>query len=232
MKPPGDVMSETAPRPRKNQSTPTPPAEDFNGPAAPGRLFLAFVSRPRIFTMTHVLRSLSPVLCAALAIFSSLLTGCSTGTIVLVPVMGGKEKVRVELTAHGPTHAAEDGFEIQFVSFVPNKAPKTPDFIFLIGVKDAKPPRSITVEDITDEASRMFLTDEAPKVTAGVWRGELLTLPLSDPRIEWIHRMNSEIRIFRFTIIAADGHRVVLDQASSFPTYIKDVVREAYGLKS
>jgi hypothetical protein len=44
--------------------------------------------------------------------------------------------------------------------------------------------------------------------------------------------MNSEIRIFRFTIIAADGHRVVLDQASSFPTYIKDVVREAYGLKS
>ena len=171
-------------------------------------------------------------LLSALAVFALSLAGCGTGATVLVPVLGGRERVRVEFTNHGPAHAEADGFEVQFAGFINNTPPKTPDFGFTVSVaKNTPPPRRITVEDITEEAPVPYLTDEAPVVKDGAWRGVIAGIDAHDPRTEWLYRVNNDLRIFRFTIIADDGHKIVLDQASNYPTYIKTAIRITFGEK-
>ncbi len=169
---------------------------------------------------------------SSLAVFSLLFAGCGTrGTTMLVPVNGGRERVRVDFTSHGPAHAEADGFEVQFAGFLPNPAPKTPDFCFTLSIHGVPPPRRITVEDITDEAPVLFFTDENPTVKNEAWRGLITGIDAHDPRTAWLYHVNDDLRIYRFTVIAADGHKVVLDQASNYPNYIKTAIRTFFGEK-
>jgi hypothetical protein len=179
-------------------------------------------SLPRFFFIGQI---------CALAVFSLSLDGCSSGATVLVPVMGGREKVRVEFTSHGPAHASADGFEVTQAGFVPNPAPKPPDFSFTVSVKGVPPPRRIVIEDITEETAVLFFKDENPTVKDGMWHGLIAGIDAHDPRTEWLYRLNNDLRIYRFTITTADGHTLVLDQPSNYPTFLKMAIRTSFGEK-
>ena len=159
-------------------------------------------------------------------------SGCgSASTTVLVPVLGGNEKVRVDLTPRGPAHANEDGFETTVAGFIPNAPPQRADLAFAFTVKNGQAPRRVSVEDISEDAPVLMVTDEAPALTKNEWRGVVAGIASTDPRIEWLHRMNNEIRIYRFTIIAADGHKVVLNQAANYPSFLKTMISDSLAPK-
>lgn len=156
------------------------------------------------------------------------LSGCGTGsTTVLVPALGGKEKIRVELTSQGPAHSKADGFETIIAGFVPNSPPKPADMAFAFISKDSQAPRRVLIEDITEESPVTIVTDEAPALKNNQWRHIISGIAVTDPRIEWLQRMNAEIRIYRFTITAAEGHKVVLDQATNYPSFVKSMISES-----
>lgn len=180
---------------------------------------------------------MAPFTRLSLALFTLLSAGgCVTGsrgnTTMLIPVAGGREKVRVEFTRNGPAHPSADGFAVISAGVVLDPTRRQLDFGFELAVKPATPPRRVTVEDITDDTALLYITDEKPVVDGGRWRGTVLAISPSEPRAEWISRLNDEIRIYRFTVVAADGHTVVLDQARSYPGYVKSVIRVGLGEKN
>jgi hypothetical protein len=182
--------------------------------------------------MSHLLRFFSARRLTALAVVSLLLAGCGTGgTTVLVPVNGGREKVRVEFTAHGPAHASAEGFEVMAAGFIPYPAPKKPELGFSIVAKGAPPLRRINVEDITEEAPVTMFTDEAPVFKDGTWWGIIKETDAHDPRIDWLYRANNDLRIYRFTLTTTDGRTLVLDHPSNFPTFLKAAIRASFGEK-
>jgi hypothetical protein len=163
----------------------------------------------------------------ALVSLAAVFTGCTTTTTVLVPVLGDTEKIRVDIGSSGPAKVSGDGFEVTFAGFIPHPAPQRPDFAFGFTVKNAQAPRRVIIEDITEEKSTLLLTDDAPTLSGNQWRRDVTGMLATDPRLEWLTKLNNEMRIYRFTITAADGHKVVLNQATSYPGFAKTQILES-----
>ncbi len=131
----------------------------------------------------------------------------------------------------GFVNAEDNDFKIEAAQFEVDPVTKRDTYIFKLISKTGAVPRSIRVEDVSDEAPVTWVEDAAPKLTdrRWVWRSD--PVPADRANLRWVFEIESCFRVCRFTIVAADGRTVVLHQPCSYPDFVKAFFRQQLGLE-
>ncbi len=146
-----------------------------------------------------------------------------------VTVAGGESiKVRIE---HGDAKRVENSeIKIEVAGFVADRTRR--EIVFVFGFKEKKMewPRSVTVEDVTGDDAEMVVSDASPRLTRdGIWRGTAPPLRRGDPGLGWLAEAGDTFKVFRLTILTADGRRLVMFQAAIWGPELKATFRHMLG---
>jgi len=177
-------------------------------------------------------RTLLLTLCS----LAGLLAGCESNplisgkTTVLVPIAGG-QMAKMTFGSKGPILEENADFKITGLpTLAPDKAKGYVDYEFGLEMKSDAIPRSITVDDFSEDPILVLVQDKAPHLTKRVWRGSVLKMDGKDKRLGWLTSLDDSVRVMRFTVVLADGSVSTVNQAVSYPAYYKEIIRKSLGL--
>lgn len=170
---------------------------------------------------------------SACALMLALATaGCATGDYAYVTTVATGERIHIPLERGTPVPARKGDITIAFAALVPTvSANKELGYFFGLEDKNPTPPKSIRVEDISDEHPVLMGEDLDPKLTNHRWSLKSRMFKGAEPEMLWIANVDNSMRVFRFTITAQDGTTTVLDQGWMVPGWAKAPMRQALGLK-
>lgn len=109
------------------------------------------------------------------------------------------------------------------------------ELLYTFGFREKKKaaPRSVTVEDVSGDTPVVLVADLAPELDSnGSWKGNSIPHRRFDPTLGWVTDLGDTIKVFRFTVILADGRPFILHQASVWSGSSKQFVREILGYDS
>jgi hypothetical protein len=89
----------------------------------------------------------------------------------------------------------------------------------------------VRVEDVTeDEPAPLLLAEDThPYLSGSHWHFESPSKNSSDPDIAWVLNIEDSSRVYRFTILLADGQRIELYQMTNFSAQEKTMIRRTLG---
>ena len=162
----------------------------------------------------------------------ALLAGCNAGPKTFKFPISGGEMVSISFNNGTIVPGEDDDFKIELAQFQVNGKGQPGVYLFRLWSKKGAVPRSVKVEDVSENEPVVLLEDAAPKLTADR-RWICITPPVAADRenLRWVFEIESCFRIYRFTIGMPDGRAVVLYQACSYPDFIKAVFRQLLGLE-
>jgi hypothetical protein len=170
----------------------------------------------------------------ALPLLASLVVicaGCQSGSIsAVVPVAGGGH-INVPMRAGGPPPAEGDGFRVDRATIAPAKDTRELRYDFALVAANQPDLRRIQIDDISDETAVTWIDDANPQFKERRWAASTEMIPAEDPRLKWMFQITPSLRVFRFTLTHADGRKTTLDQVSTFPPFVKQAIRAAWGEK-
>jgi hypothetical protein len=143
-----------------------------------------------------------------------------------VDAVGG-ETVRVEFNRAGPVMAENDDVRIIIASIVPFDGHLIQ--LFRFAEKRGKLPRSVKVEDVTAEAPEVFVDEKNPKFfinpkksdIKNIWEWRSAPLDKIGWKAIWLYDPDETLRIYRFTIVTSDGRKLVMNQVTPYPAFVK-----------
>lgn len=180
--------------------------------------------------MTRILAAL-----AALVTLGTV-TGCVApgmgGLETKVSISGG-ESVPIFFDSHGIVHAENDDVYIASAALMPklNEGKKV-TYQFAFQEKHHAVPRSVKVEDVTDDQAVTWVDDPHPTLDAkGNWEQILPAFEPDRSKVQWLYELETSIRVYRFTIVTADGRTLVMYEGANYPAYVKKFFRIQLGLE-
>jgi hypothetical protein len=159
--------------------------------------------------------------------------GCATGDYAYVTRISSGEKIQIPLARGTPLRPKQGTIEIMYAGMRPNMVPQNKQMIYFFGFleKSGKPPRSIRVEDVSDEKAVLMVEDLNPVLKDKIkWGMESKPIPAGDPLLQWVTYVDDAMRVFQFTIIDSEGKKIVLNQGWYVPAWAKPAVRHAIGM--
>lgn len=165
--------------------------------------------------------------CTLLAAFS----GCATTEATIKLPTAGGEMIPIDFSRGSAVHAENKEVAIDNARFEPDLKTKQAAYVFGFHLKQGGTPRSVKIEDVTDDAAVVMVADEHPKIEAGrwTWRGEPFTIDFSNSR--WLFEIDNSIRVYRFTIVTSDNRSLVMHEAFNYPPFVKTAIRQQLGLE-
>lgn len=159
------------------------------------------------------------------------LAGCASGVVSqVIPVAGG-EKISVPITRQGPKPGETDGYRVTSTAFHPSKDTRAGAYRFSMLAKKTPALRSIRVDDISDEQAVVLYEDKNPKFENNVWTGESVQIAAESPNLRWVFQITLSIRIYRFTLVHADGREESFTHPTLYPPVLKAFMRSVWGEK-
>jgi hypothetical protein len=156
----------------------------------------------------------------------SLLAGCTTGSFwVNVPISGG-DTVPLELIQGGIVHAENEDFKVDSAVMQFDPKTKSATYVFEFEVKHGAAPRSVKVEDISDEAPVTLYQADTVKLENGHWKVRGASFVPDRQNSKWLYQIENTIRVCRFTIVTGDGRTEVLNEGCNYYAFIKDLIRQ------
>ena len=174
---------------------------------------------------------LRPVRLARAALLLVALAGCATGEYSLVIKVSGGEKVHVVLGRGGPVPTEEDGIRIESTTSAPDAEKKNLIYTFEFSDAKSRGLQSVKVEDVSEETPYLLVEDAKPQLTNHRWRGVSRPLGVGAGPIQWVMQLGNTTRVFRFTLVFADGKKAVLHQGSMYGDAVKAGIRQMFGEK-
>lgn len=170
---------------------------------------------------------MSPAKVSLIAV-SAILAGCAT--TMLVPI-ADNEQAPIVFGNKGAENASGGGVTIERAGLEPNAAAKAVNYVFDLTVSDNRAPRSVIVEDVTsDNEKEVLAEDTRPFVTKGRWHFVTPSRTAAESDLAWILTIEAGMRIYRFTVVTADGRKLVLYEPSEYSGQIKSQIRKTLGL--
>jgi len=164
---------------------------------------------------------------------AAMVVGCATGDYAYVTTISTGERIQIPLVNGSPVPAKKGNISIMHAGLVPNPNPQDKQLKYLFDLEDKSlvPAKSIVVEDVSDERAMPMVEDLAPKYDNKRWYGFSRLLDADAPELAWVGHLDNSTRVFRFTVTAADGSKIILDQAWIAPSWAKVGMRQALGIK-
>lgn len=155
--------------------------------------------------------------------------GCATSEYRYSKVVSGGERLTFRMVKGRMDDMKVDEFEGRSPIILPDKDQKKISYAFGIHVASSTPPKHVRVEDVSDEQPILLLDDANPQLVKAYWRGQSAWYGVDAPEINWVTFLGESVRVYRFTITAADGRTVVLHQAMVVPAFQKAMMRALLG---
>jgi hypothetical protein len=172
----------------------------------------------------------SRVALAVLCVSAAILAGCATGEYAFVTRVSTGERLQLPIKNGEPLHPKSGTIEIAYAGVQPGLSPANKEFIYYFSLweNSGKAPRSIKVEDITDDKAVLMVEDLSPKLSSlNRWGASSRAYTGTDPEMHWVSYVDESMRVFRFTIINSEGQKVILDQGWFLPAWAKAAMRKA-----
>lgn len=161
------------------------------------------------------------------------LSGCAAGDYVYQTRTAYGETLRIALDHGAPVPAQEGTVLIRAARLLPlgDGSLKKVFYYFEFVDSSGAVPRSVRIEDVTDEKPMFITEDKAPKLIDNHWVGRSEQLDAASPLLGWVRYLDDSMRVYRFTIETADGRKLILNQAWSVPAWFKAAMRKTLGVE-
>jgi hypothetical protein len=175
-----------------------------------------------------------PFVAVALAMLMGVMVaGCATGDYAYVKTISTGERIQIPLHRGAPVMAQKGNVQIRHAALIPSATPEKKQLMYLFDLQDKSPvpPKSIVVEDVSEDKPVLMLDDQAPKLVNQRWTSISRPFSGDEAAMIWVTHLDDSMRVFRFTVTGADGSKTVLDQGWMVPGWTKVPMRRALGLK-
>jgi hypothetical protein len=158
------------------------------------------------------------------------LAGCATEVNYTTGTSDG-QRLTFRMINGQIQHASEAGIQTDTPRLDPNPKEKTMVYLVrFIDHKDGPPPRSVKVEDVSAEEPPVLLVEDThPQLIHGEWRGASRPFTFEEPAMKWLTYLDQSFRVYRFTIVLADGRTIVLHEGLMVPGFGKAMIRKLLG---
>ena len=172
---------------------------------------------------------LSTLLCGSLV----LLAGCMMQpTVSMELTINGGEKYEVQFGNKGIVKTEDSIVRIDIAGLVVDAASQKSSNAAEIFFKGKAAPKTIMMEDITDDHPVRLIYDDHPTLNANhAWKQTSSYKDLADERFTWLTVIDNSVRVYRFTVVTDDGESHEYRQATMYASYAKEAIRKAMGSK-
>jgi len=157
------------------------------------------------------------------------LSGCTTQAPIARVRISGGERITIDLKQGGVVGAENNAIKVRIGGLVANAKDKQATFVFALEFKAGDAPRSIKIEDVTDEKAQVFVEDLAPKLVDRIWNWGSAPMAADADVLKWVREIDDSFRVCRFTVILADGRRLCQYQSSFYSAFNKARLRKQLG---
>jgi hypothetical protein len=160
-----------------------------------------------------------------------LLGGCATtsGEMRTFRIAGGKT-IELPIARGGALPTENADVKIEVTGFMLEGANHALTYAFGFSEKKSERPESVKIEDVTGTESEVLVLDSAPVLgKEAYWKGTSTPRKKGDPSLAWLTEPGDTMKVFRFTIVTADGRELVMYQASVWGSASKPLVRKILG---
>ena len=178
---------------------------------------------------------LIPPLALALVLFG--LSACNLQPSVSLKVTDADgEELEVPLSSVPPP--VTDGVvTVKSFTFAPwdmgPDKPKALTFSFIVGFADGAVPKSIVIDDFTEQpVLQVFADMNAHVVKDHLWGAVSVPYAPQDEHVKWVLNLDNNVRVYRFTIILKDGSKHVLLKPIFIPSQMKVFMRTQLGINN
>ena len=180
-------------------------------------------------------KPVSPLFCSRNAILAAtlLLGGCfipSSNTFTRNFTISGGGTVTLSFTPGGLIPDENADVKLLPVSIDLKKEFKAIDYHFSFTEKEGRGLRSVVVEDVSDPKAEILVEDGQPSLQGKDWHGVSGPKLPDDPRLAWLNDPDDTFRIFRYTIVTADGRQIVMYNAAGYLPFAKTYLKKQLGL--
>lgn len=160
--------------------------------------------------------------------FAFVLGGCATNSDSMRSfTIAGGQTVTLLVSPSGAVRTENADVKIEITGFTLDGVPKEVVYTFGLTEKNRAVPRSVKVEDVTGSTAEILVEDKSPQLESGeYWQGSATPRKRGDVGLAWLNERGDTIKIFRFTIVTADGRELVMHQASVWSGSSKPRVRQ------
>ena len=135
----------------------------------------------------------------------------------------------------GPLRSENGEFQVGWTGLLPPTGHAVFTSYF-VNDKKGRVPRRILVEDLSGDTPIVVVDDRHPKLENdknGVpryWKWIVSVGKATNPDIQWLADEDETVKVYRYTVTAADGTTTSLLQAAIYPPPMKDIFRKALGM--
>lgn len=161
-------------------------------------------------------------------------SGCATGDYAYMSRISSGERIQIMLVNGNPQRAQQGTIEVRYAGMRPGLTPANKQMIYFFTVleKSGKAPRSVRVEDVSDEKPVLLVEDLHPELKdQNKWVSESKPVSVTDPAMHWLTYVDDVMRVFQFTIVDSEGKTIVLNQGWFVPGWVKHSVRQMVGME-
>jgi hypothetical protein len=131
--------------------------------------------------------------------------------------------------------ASNSGITVRHAGLIPSPnldtEKKQLQYLFAFQVTGNVQPKTVLVEDVTDDHAIKMVDDQDPQVVNQRWTGMSRMYGPDEDALSWVPHLDDSMRVFRFTVTTAEGSKIVLNQGWMVPGWAKVPMRRALGLK-
>jgi len=159
------------------------------------------------------------------------LTGCvSEGPLVKIPVSGG-ERILVDMSRRGLVGEEDKDVKVVVVELRPNPKEKKALYSIVLEFKTSARPRSVKIEDVSENSASIMIDDANPKVTGKLWFWASAPKTADAPDLHWIHEIDESFRIYRVSVALDNGRQVSFHHVMFYTPMLKWMIRKGLGLE-
>jgi hypothetical protein len=180
--------------------------------------------------LNHLERSAKNMksICYPLIALTAMLCGCSTTSSMRTFTIAGGQTIELPIARGGAIPTENPDVKIEVTGFMLDGKAKEVTYAFGFTEKKRETPRSVKVEDVTGSSAELLVEDKLPQLEAtGFWKGSAKPRGKGDSGLSWLNEAGDTTKVFRFTIVTADGRELVMYQASVWSGASKPLIRQA-----
>jgi hypothetical protein len=159
------------------------------------------------------------------------LTGCvSEGPTVKIPIAGG-ERLLVDLSRHGVVGEEDKDVKVIMAELRPNAKEKKALYSMVLEFKTSPRPRSVKIEDVSENPSSVMIDDANPKVNGKLWFWASAPKTADAPELQWIKEIDESFRVYRISVALDNGRQVSFYHVVFYTPMLKWMIRKGLGLE-